>query len=232
MLHFSDMSALRRPNSLPSKVNNRVRGRPGDVWTPADFADLGDRTSIDKALQRLAADGDLRRVGRGLYDRPEHNRLTGRATVPDSKAVIDAIARRDQTRMLVDGMTAANDLGLTTAVPGRVEVLTDARLRPIRLGNQEIRFVAAPPSRLFWAGRPGMRVVQALHWLRGTLDDEGARARVVARLRTLLDDPVHGAAVRDDLRAGLYALPIWMQDFLRDLVGVADAAGAREAASR
>jgi len=30
-------------------------------------------------------------------------------------------------------MTAANDLGLTTAVPARIEVLIDARLRPIRL---------------------------------------------------------------------------------------------------
>ena len=225
------MSTLRTPESLPSRISKRVEGRPGTVWTPADFADLGDRAAVDKALQRLTADGDLRRVGRGLYDRPGFNRLTGRPTVPDSKAVIDAVARRDQTRMVVDGMTAANDLGLTTAVPGRVEVLTDARLRPVRLGNQEIRFITAPPSRLFWAGRPGMRVVQALYWLRDTLDDDGARARVVARLRTLLEDSEHGAAVRDDLRAGLYALPIWMQEFLRDLVSEKDPAAIREAAS-
>jgi hypothetical protein len=40
--------------------------------------------------------------------------------VPDQAAVIDAVARRDQTRIVVDGLTAANDLGLTTAVPARV----------------------------------------------------------------------------------------------------------------
>jgi hypothetical protein len=39
-----------------------------------------------------------------------------------------------------DWLTAANDLGLTTAVPAHVTVLADARLGTIRLGNQEIRF--------------------------------------------------------------------------------------------
>jgi hypothetical protein len=32
--------------------------------------------------------------------------------------------------MLVDGLTAANDLGLSDAVPAKVVVHTDARLRP------------------------------------------------------------------------------------------------------
>ena len=116
-------------------------------------------------------------------------------------------------------MTAANDLGFTTAVPARVEALTDARLRPIRLGAEEIRFVTAAPARLYSAGRPGMRVVQTLHWMRDALADPEERARVVARLRVLLGDPHHGAALRDDLRAGLPAMPIWMQELLRDLLG-------------
>ena len=34
-------------------------------------------------------------------------------------------------------MTAANDLGLTTAVPARIEVLVDARLKPIKLGTRK-----------------------------------------------------------------------------------------------
>lgn len=204
---------------LKSGVLARVRAAPGAVWTPGDFADLARRAAVDKTLQRLVAAGELRRVARGLYDRPRTNPLTGRPTVPDYRAVIDAVVRRDQARVVVDGMTAANDLGLTTAVPARVEVLTDARLRPIHLGAQEIRFVTAAPGRLAWVGRPGMRVVQALHWLRDALADPDERVRVVARLRALLDDPEHGATLRDDLRAGLPTMPIWMQEVLRDLLG-------------
>lgn len=203
---------------LPGAVLQRIQDRPDQVWTAVDFADLGSRDAVDKALQRLAKAGTLRRIARGLYDRPGTNALTGRPTVPDYRQVIAAVARRDQARILIDGMTAANDLRLTTAVPAHVEVLVDARLRPIALGNQEIRFRAAAPSRLYWAGRPAMRVVQALHWLRDALADDATRANVLARLGAVLADPTHGPAIRDDLHSGVAALPIWMQDLVRELL--------------
>ncbi len=196
---------------------------PDEVWTPSDFAGLGSRAAVDKALQRLVAAGDLRRIDRGLYDKPHTNRLTDRPTVPDYRAVIRAVARRDQARVVIDGMTAANDLGLTTAVPARIEVLVDARLKPITIGNQEIHFKFAAPSRLYWAGRPAMRVVQALHWMQDMLTENSERQRVQAVLQRLFTDSQEGPAIRDDLRAGLSTLPIWMQELLRGLLGPAGA---------
>ena len=213
---------------LRSKLLARVASQPDEVWTPADFADLGGRAAIDKTLQRLAAAGELRRIDRGLYDRPRKNSLTGQPTVPDYRAVIRAVTRRDQARVVVDGMTAANDLGLTTAVPARIEVLVDARLKPIKLGKQEIYFKFAAPSRLYWADRPAMRVVQALYWMQDMLAQDDERDRVGDVLRRLFADPKHGKAIRDDLRAGLSALPIWMQEFLRDLVTPVDTNEAKQ----
>jgi hypothetical protein len=193
------------------------------VWTPVDFLDLGSREAVDQALHRLMASNDLRRIARGLYDRPGTNRLTGKPTYPDYHHVVDALARRDQVRMVVDGITAANDLGLTDAVPARAVVLTDARLKPIKLGNLTIQFQPAAPSRLHWAGHPAMRVVQALYWLRDLLPRDMDRIR--ARLISVLQDPTHGSAIRDDLRQGLPALPEWMQTIVRDLLRRTDAAG-------
>src|SRR3546814_16877871 len=92
--------------------------------------------------------------------------------------------------MVVDGMTAANDLGLTTAVPARIEVLVDARLKPITLGNQAITFKHAAPRRPYWAGRPAMRLVQALYWLKAGIDrSEAERTRDYDALSALLLDP-------------------------------------------
>ena len=225
MMHTSDMvTVLPSAADLRSRMLDRMATGPHVVWTPSDFADLASRDSVDKTLQRLATAGHLRRIDRGLYDRPTTNRLTGRPSVPDYREVIRAVTRRDKVRYVVDGMTAANDLGLTTAVPARIEVLTDARLKPIKLGKQEIHFKPAAPSRLYWAGRPAMRVVQALHWLQDLLADREERARIVAQLRRLLADPTHGEGIRDDLRNGLSALPIWMQEFLRDLIGPGEGA--------
>src|ERR1035438_6670918 len=104
-------------------ILRRMRARkPFQVWTPVDFLDLGARAGVDKALQRLAQSNDIRRIERGLYDVPTLNRLTGKATTPDYTAIIDAVARRDQIRVLVDGLTAANQLAFTDAVPAQVVV--------------------------------------------------------------------------------------------------------------
>ena len=138
--------------------------------------------------------------------------------MPDYRAVIQAVARRDNARILLDGMTAANDLGLTTAVPARIEVFVDARLRPIRLGNQVIHFKTAAPSRLFWAGRPAMRIVQALYWMQDIVSKPNEHQKAMQQLRKLFADPDRGPTIRDDLQKGFSALPIWMQEFVTELI--------------
>ena len=208
-------NARGRALDLKHGILDRIHAQPARVWTAVDHLDLGPRAAVDKALQRLATQNTISRIVRGLYFLPGHSALTGGPTVPHHAAIIDAVARRDQVRVVIDGLTAANDLGLTTAVPARVTVLTDARLRPITLGHQVIRFRAAAPSRLHWAGRPAMRIVQALYWLQDMLDTD--RPRIVAQLRRILDDPAYGAAMRSDLKQGLPTLPIWMQSVVREV---------------
>ncbi len=165
------------------------------------MSNWGPRTAVDQALHRLVAARSLRRIARGFYDIPEENRLTGKPTYPNPRDVIHALSRKGKVQVVVDGLTAANDLGLTNAVPARIGVLTDGRLRPITLGNLTLDFQAAAPSRLYWARRPAMRFVQALHWLRDMLpSDDGSLHQ---RLVSILKDPDHGQAIQDDLRSGL-----------------------------
>jgi hypothetical protein len=204
---------------LKSAILNRIRAdAPRKVWTPSDFVDLASRDAVDKTLQRLTKAETLRRINRGLYDQPGFNMLTQKPNPPDLRSVIDAVARRDQTRMLVDGMTAANDLGLTDAVPAKIVVHTDARRRAIKLGNVTITFRSTAASKLFWAGRPAMRVVQALHWLRDLLAREGESDQVKRKLAKLFEDPAAGPPLKADLTAGMSALPTWMRVFLKPLI--------------
>jgi hypothetical protein len=203
---------------LKGAITDRMAATvPFGVWTPIDFVDLGPYEAVRQALHRLAQAQDIRRITRGLYDKPRLNKLTGKTTNPDPRAVVDALARRDQARILVDGITAANDLGLSDAVPARIVVHTDARFKPLDLGGLRIEFKKTAPSALYWAGRPAMRVVQALHWLQDMLP--GDAARVKKRLQSIFADPHHGPAIVADLREGLSTLPIWMQVFLRNLIG-------------
>ena len=202
---------------IKGSILSRVkRDKSVRVWTPNDLLDLGSRSAVDKALQRLALAKDIRRIDRGLYDIPRINQLTGKPTNPDYTAVVDAVARREKARLLPDGMTAANQLGLTNAVPAKVIVHTDARLRSIKLDQLVIDFKLTAPSRLYWAGRPAMRIVQALHWLHDMIPVD--TDSILKQIKRRLHDPKHGKAIREDLRTGLDALPGWMRDLVTGLL--------------
>jgi Family of unknown function (DUF6088) len=182
------------------------------VWVPPDFAPLGSRDAIDKALQRMAAAGELERLDRGLYVRSGAVPLS----IHDYWAVVEAIARPDRLRVLVDGEMAARSLGLTATVPAKVTILTEARRRSLDLGAFTVEFKQTNPGRLFWVGRPAMAVVQALYWLK---ESQGIAQQALARLRGVVSDPVRGPLIRRDLVEGFSTLPGWMQSIVRELPG-------------
>lgn len=190
------------------------------VWTPRDFLDLGSRNAVDKVLQRMVTSKILRRIDRGLYDQPRINKLTKQMFSPDYRKIIEAVARRDQVRLLIDGMTAANELGLTNAVPAKVVIHTDGRLRSIKIEKLIIQFKLTSPNKLYWADRPAMRLVQSLYWLqesikKGTLEDEDIIQNKIIRI---LREPNKGTLILEDLKLGLHTLPSWMQDWVRNLL--------------
>lgn len=207
--------------NLKDLILDRINdSKHSKVWTAFDFLDLGSRDSVDKVLQRLVKSNLIRRVDRGLYDIPRENQLTGQSTAPDYKEIISAISRRDQARMLIDGLTSANDLGLTNAVPGQVNVLTDCRLKPIQIDSLVIKFKYTAPSKLYWAGRPGMRVIQALYWLREIIDQDSSEQKndIQKKLVLYLKNHKEKEGIVDDLKQGIPTLPAWMQSYLKQLL--------------
>lgn len=87
--------------TLKDSILKRINQNCCKVWTQTDFYDLGNRDGIDKTLQRLTQNHELRRIDRGLYDKPRINLLTGKIDVPNYHDIIDAVARRDQVRLFV-----------------------------------------------------------------------------------------------------------------------------------
>ena len=80
MRQASDETDSAPPAALPTRILERISTEPAKVWTTGDFAEVGSRDGFDNALQRLAKSGDLRRIERGLYDKPRLNKLTGKAS--------------------------------------------------------------------------------------------------------------------------------------------------------
>lgn len=202
------------------RIHDRItKAAPAGVWSRADFLDIGTPNAVEKALQRLTNRGDIRRPHRGLYDKPTTSRLTGKMVFPPRASFIDAIARRDKLRILVDGMTAANDLGLTTAVPARSTIYADTHPRTIEIeanaGDPNatkpviymLDFKRVSAKTAFWAGRPAMRVIQALGWFR---DQRSNLETVVDAIARHLNQNPHRRAIIEDLRNNIHAIPAWM----------------------
>ena len=59
-----------------------------------DFLDIATPSAVEKALQRLASRGDIRRPHLCLYDKPGFSQLTGKMVFAPLASLIDAIARR------------------------------------------------------------------------------------------------------------------------------------------
>ncbi|MFI5401494.1 MAG: DUF6088 family protein [Planctomycetota bacterium] len=190
------------PRSVQGQILARVRAnRPRAVFVPADFLDLGSRAAVDQTLSRLVRAGFLRRVARGIYDRPRHHPRLG-ALSPSLPLVAAAIARSTGSQLQVSGLLAANQLGVSTQVPARLAYLTDGPTRAIRVGSRMIEFRHASPRTLTGAGTAAGVVIQALRYL----GRSGVTPEVVARVREALRHDDRSAVQRYVSRA-----PAWMR---------------------
>ena len=198
--------------SLAQMIMATVSAHERGKWvcSPRDFLGMGSREAVDQALSRLVKEGQLRRVGRGLYDMPRTSDVLKRPAPVDWDAAIAALERRDGVRIVPDGLAAANQLGLTDAVPAKASYLTDGATRQLEIGGRTARFRHAGPRVMQWAGKPSAPVALALQWLGRA---QSADPHVVSSLkRTLPED------VKRDLVENSGALPGWALPLVRSIV--------------
>lgn len=195
-------------HSIETQISRRVhRSARGTVVTPATFAALGSRAAIDKSLQRLVAQGALRRLARGWYDKPRNDAMLG-TLWPSVDAVVKALVGKDKLRVQPAGVYAANLLGLSEQVPAKIVFLTDGTRRSVRVGPMQLMLKRTSPRNMAAAGRLSGLVIQAFQ----SLGAQHITPERVAHLRKTLP-----AAERAALLADLALAPVWMQSFLRDL---------------
>lgn len=202
------MPRARSPNSIDTQIASRVRrSASGTVFTPASFTSLGSRAAIDKTLQRLVAAGDLRRLSRGLYDKPRHDEILG-TLWPSVDAVVQALVGKHKLRVQPAGVYAANLLGLSEQVPAKVVLLTDGVSRTVRAGPMQIALKRTSPRNMAAANRLSGLVIQAFK----SLGREHITPQRLAHLRRTVP-----ALERARLLKDLDLAPGWMRPMLLEL---------------
>lgn len=100
------------------------------------------RFSVRSALSRLQRDKVIRRLTQGLYEYPREHEALG-ILPPQVEVVGKAIAEKNGIRMQPAGAYAANLVGLSEQVPGRIDFLTNGPSKKVKIGKLEIIFRTA-----------------------------------------------------------------------------------------
>jgi predicted transcriptional regulator of viral defense system len=147
--------------TVVKNVKNRIikHGR-GWCFTPKHFLDLDSDTGVRSALSRLQKDKFIRRLAQGIYEYPrEHSELG--TLPPKAEAIAKAIAEKNGIQIQPSGAYAANLIGLSEQVPGRIVFLTNGPSKKIKIGRQEILFRTTTEKNMHPAGTKVGLVVQA-----------------------------------------------------------------------
>lgn len=154
-------------NSIATNVKNKVmRFSRGKVFTTESLKVEGSPATIQRALSRLVAQGELQRVHKGVYYKPEIGTLIKKPLPPNVNQAIEVITKHNGEKTQVHGAWAANKLGLSTQVPMIKVFYTSGSSREIEVAGSRVKFIHTRNKALLESKDPlvGM-AVSAMHYL-------------------------------------------------------------------
>ena len=197
--------------TMKNQVLERIRHfHAGRAFVAKDFLDIASRGTVDVALSALVREGKIRRIQRGLYDRPKSNPALGGVLSVDIDQAARALARRFQWTIVPEGAWAANLLGLSTQVPAKIVYLSDGPNKKVSLGRRTLHFKHARPHVFKERGGKPAIVIEALRYL----GQEHVDRKVALRLRRVLSD----AEKRRLIKATRFGVE-WIYDVAKKIAG-------------
>ncbi len=194
---------------IEASIKNRIISH-GQGWcfTPKHFIGLGSDTAIRKFLSLLQKEGMIRRLAQGVYDYPRRHDKLG-LVAPNIDAVAKAIAEKNGAKIQPSGAYAANLVGISEQVPGRVIFLTDGPPKKLKIGKLEILFKQATVKNMYAVGTREALVIQALKFMGKDQLDESALQTVKRFLAN---------RKRREFEKNIKFAPQWIRTILLDLM--------------
>lgn len=199
---------MARPNYLNEIKRRILTYESGTVFVAADFADFTDKKTASVGLSRLETEGVIRRILRGVYDKPAYNRFLGEFVAPIPDKVAHAIARNFGWTIVPCGDTALNLLGLSTQVPAVWVYVSDGTYKEYLYDNTTIQFKRTTNKEVSKLSYKTALVIQALKALGKDNIDE----MVISRLQKKLTAEEKKAMVSE-----AKAITSWVYEYLKQI---------------
>ena len=171
-----------RPDYNKDIKKRILTSESGSVFVATDFADITAKKTASVILTRIESEGIIRRVLRGVYDKPEYNEFLKEYIAPIPDNVAHALARNFGWTIVPCGDTALNLLGLSTQVPATWVYVSDGTYKEYAFDNTIIQFKRTTNKEVSKLSYKTAITIQALKALGKDKIDES----VINNLRKLL----------------------------------------------
>lgn len=199
--------------SLDSGYMKRIRERVlsaenGMVFTTSDFADIADSDTVRQSLNRLVNSGILRRVFRGVFEKPKYSNLLKEYVATDPNAVANALARSYHWTIAPYGNTALNFLGLSTQVTATWSYISDGPYRIYEWDSTRIEFKHRANREITGLSYITVLVVQVLK----TLGKDNVTPEIIRILSDRLDSKDKVLILKESAEA-----TDWIYDIIKNI---------------
>ena len=180
----------------------------GSVFVSSDFANIANTETIRRTLNRLIKKGTIRRIIKGVFEKPKYSQLLNEKVAADPDLVAKAIARNYHWTIAPSGLNALNLLGLSTQIPSVWTYVSDGPYRNYQWGNTQLKFKNRTNKEITGLSYTTTLVVQALK----TLEKDGVTPEIIQKLRSRLSESDKKALLEEASES-----TDWVYDLIRQI---------------
>ena len=198
-------------NGYMQEIRARIlAAEDGAVFVAPDFADIADTATIRQGLKRLYQSGIIRRIIRGIYEKPKYSKLLDEYVAADPDAVAKALARCYHWTIAPCGNTALNLLGLSTQVTAVWSYISDGPYKTYEWNSTKLEFKHRTNKEITGLSYMTSLVIQALK----TLGRTNVTAKIIQTLSEKLSEDEKQACLKEATEA-----TDWVYDTIRKMCG-------------
>ena len=198
-------------NGYSKQIQEQIKAATeGTIFISSDFADIADTETIRRNLNRLTQAGMLRRILKGVYEKPKYSKLLDEYVAADPEAVANALARSYHWTIAPCGNTALNLLGLSTQVTAVWSYISDGPYKTYEWNSTKLEFKHRTNKEITGLSYMTSLVIQALK----TLGRSNVTPEVIQMLSEKLTDKDKQACLKEATES-----TDWVYDTIRQISG-------------
>ncbi len=202
-------------NGYSKQIQKRIsNAEAGTVFVSSDFADIADTETVRRNMNRLTQAGMLRRILKGVYEKPKYSKLLNEYVAANPEAVAKALARSYHWTIAPCGNTALNLLGLSTQVTAVWSYISDGPYKTYEWNSTKIEFKHRTNKEITGLSYMTSLVIQALK----TLGKANVTPEIIRMLSEQLTETDKEAMLKEAAES-----TDWVYDIIRKIVGGAKA---------